>query len=202
MGFITRRVIQAIRKTRFYYKNILNWPSSRNNDLCPLMCEAIWEEASQSKAYDSDKWISFYSVIPFLSINLWHKDWSEGWPCTWPVPLKGQKKERTKRNHQKDIKKAHIISKHNTFPLFFLTRRRCAGCWLWAAPGTLWWRSPRCCCSSGCPGTVAHRAGLPQTPWRRTPARTATSTSPPCPPPAGPPLHPSHREKLRGVRGV
>lgn len=83
-----------------------------------------------------------------------------------------------------------------------LTRRRCAGCWPRAAPGRLWWRSHHCYCYSGSPGTVARKAGLPRTPWGRTPARTATSTSPPCPPPAEPPLHPSHRETLRGVQWV
>lgn len=83
-----------------------------------------------------------------------------------------------------------------------LTRRRCAGCWRWAAAGTLWWRSRRCCCSSGYPGTVARRAAPPRTPWGRTPWRTAATTSPACPPPGGPPRHPLHRGKLRGVQGV
>lgn len=88
----------------------------------------------------------------------------------------------------------------NIFPPL-LTRRRCAGCWRWAAPDTLWWRSPRCCCSSGSPDTGARRAGLPPTPWGRTRARTTTSRSPPCPPAADPHLHPSRREEDQGVSG-
>lgn len=84
------------------------------------------------------------------------------------------------------------------FFFFPLTRRRCAGCWRWAAPGRPGWRSPRSCCSSGCPGTVARTAGLLRRPWGRTPARTATSTCPPCPPPEAPPQNPW--QKLRDAQ--
>lgn len=157
-------------------------------------------------------WFYYYSII------FWHREWSEGWRCKLPVPSKGQKEERkstdrkivqkdrqTKKNHMKAqatrAQQHPCIFEH--FPLScILTRRRCEGCWLWAAPGRLWWRNPQCCCSSGSPGTGAHRAGLPRTPWRRTPSRTAASTSPPCPPPAEPPLHPSQREKIRGIQPV
>lgn len=45
-----------------------------------------------------------------------------------------------------------------------VTRRISAGCWLRAEPGTPWWRSPQCCCSSGSPDTVGRTAGRLQTP--------------------------------------
>lgn len=66
-----------------------------------------------------------------------------------------------------------------------LTRKRGAGCWLWAAQGTPWWRSPRWSHSSESPGTGERTAGPHQTPWGMTPARTSMSARNP------PHVHPS-----------
>lgn len=189
-----------------YLLNSLFLLFKQNSDLCSLTWQTIWGEASKWTPYCSDNiinLISFWDSLPFPLIS----DITTGLKndlIRWPVPSKEQKKIRKEESRWNKIQDRHkliIMSKHMLLPVF-LTRRRCAGCWLWAAPDTLWWRSHRCCCSSGSPGTVAHRAGLPRTPWHRTPARTAMSMSPLCPPPAELPLHPSHCMTLRGVQGV